>query len=54
MCMKASCNSCSKTTWTGCGNHVASVLDKIDTEEWCTCEPKFEKDGKKYPPKATK
>ncbi|KAI0136303.1 hypothetical protein BJ170DRAFT_6267 [Xylariales sp. AK1849] len=52
MCMKVTCNNCSKATWFGCGAHIPSVLDNISTDQWCTCEPKVEKDGKKYPPKA--
>ncbi|KAI0009110.1 peptidase [Xylariaceae sp. FL0662B] len=40
-----------KTTWFGCGNHIPAVLDNIPTEEWCTCEPKVEVNGKEYPPK---
>ncbi|ORY62270.1 uncharacterized protein BCR38DRAFT_486543 [Pseudomassariella vexata] len=40
-----------KSTWFGCGKHIPSVLDQLPVENWCTCEPKFEVDGKKYPPK---
>ncbi|KAI1339612.1 hypothetical protein F5Y15DRAFT_383224 [Xylariaceae sp. FL0016] len=53
MCMKATCGSCSKTTWWGCGQHIPGVLDQISSDEWCTCEPKVEFNGKKYPPKAS-
>jgi hypothetical protein len=28
------------------------VMDNIPDEERCTCEPKVERDGKAYPPKA--
>jgi len=52
MCHKAACSTCSKLTWFGCGQHVPSVMDAIPTEGRCTCEPKVEKDGKEYPPKA--
>lgn len=41
-----------KATWWGCGNHIPSVMDSIPESEWCTCEPKVEKDGKQYPPKS--
>lgn len=29
------------------------VMDKVDSKDWCTCEPKVEKEGKEYPPKGT-
>ncbi|KAI2472213.1 hypothetical protein F4781DRAFT_33665 [Annulohypoxylon bovei var. microspora] len=51
MCMKATCGTCGKTTWFGCGNHIPSVLDNISSQDWCTCEPKVSVDGKEYPPK---
>lgn len=41
-----------KATWWGCGNHIPGVLDSVDEKEWCTCEPKVEKNGKQYPPMA--
>ncbi|KAL2135285.1 hypothetical protein VTI74DRAFT_9165 [Chaetomium olivicolor] len=52
MCMSATCPTCTKKTWRGCGNHVPSVFADVPEDEWCTCEPKFEKDGKEYPPQA--
>merc|ERR1712193_528279 len=52
MCKKATCDTCQKTTWRGCGNHIPTVMDSIPEEERCVCEPKVEVDGKKYPPKA--
>lgn len=36
----------------GCGNHVAAALDQVPEVDLCTCEPKVEIKGKKYPPKA--
>ncbi|TVY27913.1 hypothetical protein LHYA1_G003012, partial [Lachnellula hyalina] len=53
MCRKATCATCQKSTWFGCGSHVPSVMDSISEDERCICEPKVEKDGKTYPPKAT-
>ncbi|KAI1767661.1 hypothetical protein GGR53DRAFT_83082 [Hypoxylon sp. FL1150] len=53
MCMKATCKTCGKTTWFGCGSHIPSVLDHVSADEWCICEPKVEVNGTKYPPKAT-
>ncbi|KAE9977449.1 hypothetical protein EG328_002035 [Venturia inaequalis] len=50
MCKKATCSTCQKSTWWGCGSHVPMVMDSIDESERCTCTPKVEKDGKEYPP----
>jgi hypothetical protein len=44
--------SIAKTTWRGCGSHVPSVFANIPEDQWCTCEPKVEKEGKQYPPQA--
>ncbi|KAE9391901.1 hypothetical protein BT96DRAFT_925027, partial [Gymnopus androsaceus JB14] len=52
MCMKATCGSCKKTSWIGCGMHIPSVMDKVADDQRCECEPQVELDGKKYPPKA--
>jgi hypothetical protein len=41
-----------KKTWVGCGYHIPSVLDRVPEEQWCTCEPRVERDGKSYPPMA--
>ncbi|BCR87790.1 uncharacterized protein ACHE_40354A [Aspergillus chevalieri] len=52
MCKKATCSNCNKTTWWGCGNHIPSVMDAVSQDEWCTCTPQVEREGKAYPPKA--
>ncbi|KAI0204733.1 hypothetical protein F4808DRAFT_308136 [Astrocystis sublimbata] len=52
MCMKANCGECGKTSWVGCGSHVAMVLDAVPADQLCTCQPKFVSNGKEYPPKA--
>jgi len=49
-----SLTSVGKKSWWGCGNHIPSVLDSVAEAERCTCEPKVEKEGKTYPPKAEK
>lgn len=41
-----------KSTWWGCGSHIPMVMDTIPEDERCICEPKVERDGKAYPPKA--
>lgn len=35
MCRPTSCKECGKTTWTGCGRHVAQVKAKVPPEQWC-------------------
>lgn len=38
MCRAINCKSCSKTTWAGCGNHVADVMRHIPASERCSCD----------------
>lgn len=35
MCRSASCRTCGKTTWAGCGQHVQSVRASVPRSEWC-------------------
>ncbi|KAF3769678.1 hypothetical protein M406DRAFT_247507 [Cryphonectria parasitica EP155] len=49
MCMSASCPDCSKKSWRGCGRHIPSAMSGVPEEEWCTCEPRVELEGKSYP-----
>nr|WP_087008054.1 hypothetical protein [Brevibacterium yomogidense] len=35
MCRAAKCRTCGKTTWAGCGQHVAQVKKVVPTAEWC-------------------
>lgn len=51
MCMTAICGICHHKAWTGCGNHVPSVMDSTPKEDWCTCEP-VDGEQSDYPPKA--
>ncbi|OKL59520.1 hypothetical protein UA08_05199 [Talaromyces atroroseus] len=53
MCRKATCATCHKVTWWGCGLHVPMVFETIPEADWCVCAPKVERDGKEYPPKGT-
>ena len=39
-----------KVTWWGCGNHVSMVMDSYPKDQWCSCTPTVEADGKEYPP----
>ncbi|OJD10556.1 hypothetical protein AJ78_08467 [Emergomyces pasteurianus Ep9510] len=41
----------SKTTWRGCGQHVANVMDSVPSDLWCTCTPKQKIGEKEYPPR---
>lgn len=42
-----------KATWVGCGYHVPQVMDGIPKEQWCTCEPRVDKNGQQYPPRGS-
>lgn len=35
MCHAVRCRTCGKTTWAGCGAHVASVRARVPTDQWC-------------------
>lgn len=35
MCRPVTCNQCGKTTWAGCGQHVASVKATVPANQWC-------------------
>jgi hypothetical protein len=35
MCSPVKCRICQKTTWAGCGQHVASVRRSVPTGQWC-------------------
>ncbi|GKT97801.1 hypothetical protein FLAG1_00199 [Fusarium langsethiae] len=52
MCKKATCGTCNKTSWWGCGSHIPSVMDTIPDSDRCACEPKVEVGGVSYPPMA--
>lgn len=39
MCFKVDCKQCHKSTWSGCGKHVASVYNSIEKGKHCTCRP---------------
>lgn len=36
MCRPVVCKTCYKTTWSGCGMHVASVRSRVPADQWCT------------------
>ena len=35
MCRPVACRTCGKTTWAGCGQHVAQVRSTVPASEWC-------------------
>ena len=35
MCHAKKCRTCGKSTWTGCGAHVAQVRARVPAEQWC-------------------
>ena len=36
MCRAVRCRTCSKTTWSGCGAHVAQVRAQVPADQWCS------------------
>ncbi len=35
MCSPVKCKVCGKTTWSGCGQHIASVKATVPAGQWC-------------------
>ncbi len=35
MCSATRCRVCGKTTWAGCGQHVAQVKASVPKANWC-------------------
>ena len=35
MCRPVQCKTCAKTTWAGCGQHVAQVKASVPAGQWC-------------------
>lgn len=35
MCRPVECNTCGKTTWAGCGEHVDSVMRSVPPAKRC-------------------
>lgn len=42
MCHSATCRTCGKTTWRGCGRHVAQVRARVPADQWCPGHPRDE------------
>ena len=39
MCFPTTCPQCGKTTWAGCGEHVADVRRTVPDDQWCDGHP---------------
>ncbi|TVU45742.1 hypothetical protein EJB05_05240, partial [Eragrostis curvula] len=37
MCYQVKCGTCGKSTWAGCGRHVASVHAQVPEGQHCAC-----------------
>lgn len=35
MCRPVTCRVCGKTTWAGCGQHIAQVKARVPADQWC-------------------
>ncbi|RZI55244.1 MAG: hypothetical protein EOP37_28625 [Rubrivivax sp.] len=35
MCRATTCRTCGKTTWAGCGQHIAAVKQDVPASQWC-------------------
>jgi hypothetical protein len=35
MCRPITCEVCGKTTWAGCGQHIAQVKARVPPDQWC-------------------
>ena len=45
MCRAVKCRNCGKTTWSGCGRHVAQVRAGVPAGNWCPGHPKAPREG---------
>ena len=39
MCRPTTCRTCKKTTWAGCGQHIAQVKALVPAAQWCAGHP---------------
>jgi hypothetical protein len=45
MCSAAFCRTCGRTTWSGCGQHIAQVRATVHADDWCAGHPDEPADG---------
>ena len=38
MCRRIVCSKCKKATWSGCGAHVAQIMQGVPEPERCRCD----------------
>ncbi len=43
MCRATRCKTCGKTTWAGCGQHIADVKARVPAGQWCPGHPNGER-----------
>ena len=48
MCRPATCPSCSKVTWAGCGQHVDQVMAGVPRQQQCTCNEQQQPAGASF------
>ncbi|MER6871178.1 hypothetical protein ABT279_13635, partial [Amycolatopsis sp. NPDC000673] len=49
MCRPVSCRTCGKTTWAGCGQHVAQVKAAVPAAQWCPGHPAEPRPPRSWP-----
>lgn len=52
MCRPTTCTVCQKTTWAGCGQHVAQVKAKVPAGQWCDGQHTDAEKAAANPPKS--
>lgn len=45
MCRPVRCKTCGKTTWAGCGQHVAQVKASVPPSQWCAGHERTSQQG---------
>ena len=35
MCYPVKCRVCGKTSWGGCGSHIADIKARVPASQWC-------------------
>ncbi|MER6167042.1 hypothetical protein [Streptomyces violaceorubidus] len=48
MCRPVRCKTCDKTTWAGCGQHIAAVKNSVPADRWCPGHPRDSNTGKSW------